>query len=160
MNSAAHPSTFCEASRMGRRWLAIIACAVWVCAVGSAAELSDGWQGRPVSGGRLVSVSFADDRHGWASGIGALLHSDDGGATWRQQWDARRDGSYWFNNVVALDRQVAMVSAFAYGRDAPGLLLRTSDGGATWKALEIGASGPTAYTSLTFAADHRTGLTR
>lgn len=133
----------------------LIAC---ICGVAlPAVDLGDGWQGHPSKGHLLVSVSFADDDHGWASGINSLMRTVNGGETWVQQWDERARGSYWFNNIVALDREVAMATAFAYGRNAPGLVLRTTDGGATWAPVAVGTADDAGFTSLVFASDHRTG---
>ncbi|MBA3686007.1 MAG: hypothetical protein H0W72_12330, partial [Planctomycetes bacterium] len=128
-----------------------------VVAHAPAVELGDGWQGRPAAGGRLVSVSFAGEDHGWAGGIGRLLTTSSGGRTWESRWDVERDGMYWFNNVASLGPSMAMASGFSYMRAGPGLVVRTEDGGATWTRVPVGGAPDASFTSLTFAADRTTG---
>ncbi|MHC8320635.1 WD40/YVTN/BNR-like repeat-containing protein [Pseudomonas sp. GB2N2] len=74
----------------------------------------------------LTSVSFVDDKHGWAVGHDAqILASEDGGVTWTKQFeDLKREApllDVWFKDVN---------SGFAVG--AYGALLVTTDGGKTW----------------------------
>lgn len=76
--------------------------------------------------GLLTSVSFADERHGWAVGhAGVILHTEDGGQTWQLQ---RSD--------TAVDRPLFAVHFFdAQHGVAVGLwslVLVTEDGGKTW----------------------------
>jgi photosystem II stability/assembly factor-like uncharacterized protein len=75
----------------------------------------------------LTSVSFIDDRQGWAGGHGGvILHSVDGGET----WDLVRSDSAEDRPIFALlfqnDRDGIAVGLWS-------LLLVTHDGGATWQ---------------------------
>ena len=79
----------------------------------------------------LTSVSFADDRHGWAVGHwGMVLATSDGGETWMVQ---RKD--------VQVDRPLFAVHFFdARNGVAVGLwslVLVTSDGGANWRGMSL-----------------------
>lgn len=79
----------------------------------------------------LTSVSFADERHGWAVGHwGAILTTADGGETWTVQ---RKD--------TQSDRPLFAVQFFdARNGVAVGLwslVLVTSDGGATWRDVVL-----------------------
>jgi photosystem II stability/assembly factor-like uncharacterized protein len=79
----------------------------------------------------LTSVSFAGDKLGWAAGHwGVILHTEDGGETWKLQ---RSDTS--------VDQPLFSV----YFSDASNgiaaglwsLALRTTDGGATWTQVKM-----------------------
>lgn len=81
----------------------------------------------------LTSVSFADEKNGWAVGHGGVIvHTADGGETWKLQ---REDS--------AVDQPLLTV----YFRDAQhgwaaglwSLLLATSDGGKTWRQVDLPA---------------------
>ena len=79
----------------------------------------------------LTAVHFADERHGWAVGHwGAIVASDDGGATWRRQ---RID--------LDEDRPLFAVHFFdARHGVAVGLwslVLTTDDGGRSWRQREL-----------------------
>ena len=82
----------------------------------------------------LRDVAFVDRRHGWAvgasttappandiSGVGVVLVTSDGGATWASQ--ATTAGSLW--SLAIVDRN----TVFAGGGYS---LFSTRDGGATW----------------------------
>lgn len=83
--------------------------------------------------GSLTSVSFADERKGWAVGHwGIVLRTQDGGETWSIQ---RRDMSVdqplfgiYFQNVR---------TGWAVGLWS--LLLHTEDGGLTWNVVRVPA---------------------
>lgn len=138
--------------------LVLIGAALWGVRPAGAGELAGGWNSRtPGVSALLVSVSFADDRVGWACGITAITRTANGGRTWRAQTPKGDTKAYWFNNVVALSPQVAMVSGFPYGWQGPGIVLRTEDAGETWKPVTVGGAPDAAFTSLVFAADRRTG---
>lgn len=90
---------------------------------------------------RLIGIAFADARHGWAVGAsinghgpkddtGVILATDDGGATWKEQFEA----SGLLRAVDCPDAQHVWVA----GRD--GLILATSDGGETWTEQQSGTS--------------------
>jgi photosystem II stability/assembly factor-like uncharacterized protein len=79
----------------------------------------------------LTSVSFVDERQGWAVGHwGVVLHSSDGGETWSLQ---RSD--------VQTDRPLFALQFFdATHGVAVGLwslVLATDDGGATWQTIQM-----------------------
>ena len=92
----------------------------------------------------LTSVTFVDDRHGWAVGHwGVILHTDDGGEHWRLQ---RTD--------TATDQPIFSVAfrdlnhGWAVGLWS--LLLETSDGGQTWQARKVGREQGLASATINF----------
>jgi photosystem II stability/assembly factor-like uncharacterized protein len=81
----------------------------------------------------LTSVSFVDERRGWAVGHwGVVLQTDDGGETWRVQ---RSD--------TTVDRPLFAVHFFDANQGVAvglwSLVLVTSDGGAHWQAVDLQA---------------------
>lgn len=79
----------------------------------------------------LTSVSFVDDRDGWAVGHwGVILNTQDGGDTWTlQRDDLGADQplfSVWFKN-----RNEGLAAGLF------SLLLKTSDGGKSWNAVSL-----------------------
>lgn len=104
----------------------------------------------------LVNASFADARVGWATGLCNIISTSDGGQTWSTQWSKGGADAYWFNSVVALSPQVAMVCGFPYGRAGGGIVLRTEDGGRNWKPVTAGTPGAN-YASMVFGTDKKTG---
>jgi photosystem II stability/assembly factor-like uncharacterized protein len=87
----------------------------------------------PLSGD-LVALRFANDKDGWAVGHDAVvLHTSDAGATWRRQYDGRKDPQagdkplldIWFDGAG----HGLAVGAF-------GLALRSDDGGHSWLHCE------------------------
>jgi len=79
----------------------------------------------------LTSVSFSDEKSGWAAGHwGVVLHTEDGGETWTQQ---RGD--------IQQDRPLFAVHFFdANNGIAVGLwslVLATADGGRSWQTVEM-----------------------
>lgn len=121
-----------------------------------AAELGDGWESRdPAVRTLLCDVSFADERNGWACGIRTIIHTSNGGRTWRKQW-AGKEG-YWINSVAALSPDVAVACGFRYGHDGPGIVLRTADAGKTWNPIAVDANKDAAYCSMVFRPDRTTG---
>lgn len=112
----------------------------------------------------LTAVSFVDARTGWAVGHGAvILHSSDGGNTWKRQFDGNDLARAASERLVqgegakpasqgAPDPSLAATKLLAeaiadkpildvnfvdaktgYAVGAYGLLLRTQDGGTTWQ---------------------------
>jgi photosystem II stability/assembly factor-like uncharacterized protein len=90
---------------------------------------------------RLGRVAFADARHGWVAGTlprpsgsggdaGVILATDDGGATWEVQYEARLP----LYPVACTDA----MHAWAAGHD--GLVIATSDGGKSWREQPSGTS--------------------
>jgi photosystem II stability/assembly factor-like uncharacterized protein len=89
----------------------------------------------------LGCVTIADDRHGWVAGTlskpsgsgadaGVILATDDGGATWEVQYEARLP----LYPVTCTDA----MHAWAAGQD--GLVIATSDGGKSWREQPSGTS--------------------
>ena len=78
----------------------------------------------------LTSVSFIDQRHGWAVGHqGVILQTRDGGDNWSLlQADSATEALF---SVLFLNEY----QGFAGGRFAT--LMRTDDGGQSWKKLSI-----------------------
>ena len=94
----------------------------------------------------LTSVSFVDDKQGWAVGHwGVVLHTEDGGETWKlQRSDTGVDQPLF--SVYFIDRtQGVAVGLWS-------LALRTADGGASWTPVKMPApragadtTGPNLY---------------
>ncbi|MDH0646957.1 YCF48-related protein [Pseudomonas sp. GD03858] len=84
--------------------------------------------------GLLTSVSFIDDRRGWAVGHGGvLLRSIDGGQNWVLQHTL--EGKPVLLSVLFVDaRHGVVVGAYGYAA-------RTADGGASWQAMQVGEKG-------------------
>ncbi|MEW8626353.1 MAG: YCF48-related protein [Candidatus Thiodiazotropha sp.] len=81
----------------------------------------------------LTAVQFVDDNLGWAVGHDELiLHSRDGGQTWRRQ----HDDPDAYGPLLGLHMRDAQagIAVGAYGR-----LLSTRDGGRHWQPLSLGA---------------------
>ena len=96
--------------------------------------------------GRLDAIAFSDRSHGWAAGEGAIIATDDGGATWTEQY---RGGA---------DISALQFSDHLHGwAVATGSLLRTTDGGASWSQAAEPAGR--ALTQVEFTdADHGWGI--
>lgn len=79
----------------------------------------------------LTSVSFVDDRRGWAVGHwGAVLATQDGGETWRvQRQDVQEDRPLFAVHFFDAQQGVA-VGLWS-------LVLVTRDGGATWQSVAL-----------------------
>lgn len=81
----------------------------------------------------LTSVSFADDKLGWAAGHwGLILHTTDGGEHWAvQRSDVTTDRPLFAIQFLDARRGVA-VGLWS-------LVLRTDDGGASWQTVQPSA---------------------
>ncbi|QYY33540.1 glycosyl hydrolase (plasmid) [Cupriavidus pinatubonensis] len=81
----------------------------------------------------LTSVSFADEKNGWAVGhAGVILHTGDGGETWTlQRSDTEADQPLF--SVLFSDRNHGLAVGLW------SLLLETDDGGHTWRQRELPA---------------------
>lgn len=79
----------------------------------------------------LTSVSFVNEKLGWAAGHwGAVLRTDDGGETWtRQRLDTTQDRPLFAIHFFDANQGVA-VGLWS-------LVLVTDDGGKSWKTVEL-----------------------
>ena len=76
----------------------------------------------------LISVSFPTEDDGWACGrYGTILHTSDGGATWRPQSSGT---TFTLSGICFVDTK----NGWAVGNK--GTILHTSDGGETWEKQE------------------------
>ena len=81
---------------------------------------------------RFTSVSFVDERHGWAVGTrGRVFATRDGGRSWVEQ---KSNVSADLSDVKFLDK----FEGWAVG--AEGTLLHTTDGGARWTMVASGTT--------------------
>ncbi|MBI1237846.1 MAG: hypothetical protein GC199_00740 [Alphaproteobacteria bacterium] len=79
----------------------------------------------------LTSVSFADDKVGWAVGHDTvILRTDDGGATWAKQFGGNDSDDALLSVLAISPTEAITVGAFAFAA-------RTSDGGATWDQFTL-----------------------
>jgi photosystem II stability/assembly factor-like uncharacterized protein len=73
-------------------------------------------------------VSFANAKHGWASGpMGSLLHTTDGGKHWKRQYFRDR----WLDDQSSY-RVEALSSKVCWAVAAGGGIYRTTNAGKTW----------------------------
>ena len=80
-----------------------------------------------------MSTFFDDLNNGWAIDSTPVLHTTDGGDTWRREGDEEDLDGLDLNGVSAIDGS----TAWAVGNQ--GLILHTTDGGKTWsEAREVG----------------------
>jgi photosystem II stability/assembly factor-like uncharacterized protein len=80
----------------------------------------------------LKDVTFVNDSLGWAVGAHhTILHTADGGKTWRRQVE-RQDKGPEFHKVLFTGPKVGWVSTAILGT-----ILHTSDGGATWVRVPL-----------------------
>jgi len=84
---------------------------------------------------------FSDSLHGWAcSGLGTIIHTSDGGASWRNQtlpsnWQYAHMASVWFTDsthgwLVGESDPYSMPAQSVFS-------LYTSDGGKTWVSRDL-----------------------
>ncbi|MGH7492476.1 MAG: WD40/YVTN/BNR-like repeat-containing protein, partial [bacterium] len=80
----------------------------------------------------LSGVDFIDDMTGWAVGAdGTILHSIDGGKTWRHQTSP---STSWLRQVVFLDKNQGWIVGFN------GTIMHTNDGGQSWRRQNSGTA--------------------
>ena len=108
---------------------AIFAIVSLVAMLAAPAGASAGWTKATISSRDLADAAFVDAERGWAVGAGgAILRTDDGGATWATQASSGQD----LKAADAADAQ----TVWAVGM---GDVVRyTTDGGATWKGSSTG----------------------
>lgn len=80
----------------------------------------------------LLSVSFCDEKNGWAAGDDLIVHTLDGGQTW--------DTHQVNVNNERLFSIACGSSTRAWAVGTGGLLVRTTDGGMTWTRQAIGTT--------------------
>lgn len=98
-------------------------------------------------GYRLLSVTFDDALHGWASGDGgAVVHTSDGGATWipvtRMQGPFQIGSEFWVMPSIAFTDSTHGFVARQFGE-----VDVTTDGGLTWSR---GVSMPVLLSAIAF----------
>lgn len=81
----------------------------------------------------LTSLSFVDDKHGWAAGHGGIIiHTEDGGESWEVQRESSPENLPLFD-VQFVSRDIG------YASGAYDTLLKTMDGGRSWSSLPTGS---------------------
>ena len=116
----------------------------------------------PVSGRRLLSVSFVSPKTGWVSmqtgalpGTISVFRTDDGGHRWQQQlsWQSDVASSALFDgpgsSTFFSDRLGYVVGPGWQGPSAT--LYRTSDGGSNWQRLQLPGRPGSSRWYLSFA---------
>jgi photosystem II stability/assembly factor-like uncharacterized protein len=89
----------------------------------------------------LISRQTCPDYSGWAAGnthggYGMIIHTTDGGCTWKRQGSAAILGAGNLSGVTAVDAQ----TAWAVGEN--GIILHTIDGGMHWERQQLPAEVP------------------
>ncbi len=80
----------------------------------------------------LTSVSFIDDKHGWAAGHGGvIIHTEDGGENWELQRKSSPQNLPLFD-IYFISKDIG------YASGAYDTLLKTIDGGKSWSSLPTG----------------------
>ncbi len=79
---------------------------------------------------RLTLLSFVSAQQGWAAAGSGILHTTDGGRSWRRQWTTPKP-------VTAL----TFVSPTHGWASVGGTLYRTTDGGASWSRIARSSGG-------------------
>lgn len=124
-------------ARAGDRLVAVGAYGNIVYSVPAAAGKGLEWRQANVPTQRLLTtVTFVDEREGWAGGHDALiLHTTDGGENWEIQYQDPMPNGDLPKPVLGIEfsdkHNGIAVGAFS-------LLLTTADGGKTWASLDAG----------------------
>ena len=121
---------------------AVFAVALCLVAAAATAFAQDGWVKQPAGTmAWLHSVFFIDQNRGWAAGSkGTLLHTQDGGRTWKATAASTDDV---VRDVFFVDEKtgwlVCEVNAYQLKSvdDPRAYLMKTTDGGAKWTRVEI-----------------------
>lgn len=115
----------------------------------SAAEVQSGWEEQSSgTSAFLTGVSAVDALDVWAVGHGVVLHTTDGGKTWKKVYEK---ASTHFTDVCAADKN----NIWFVGREGdPGtgvnFISKTEDGGATWR-VQYTAAEPYAINAISAA---------
>lgn len=92
-----------------------------------------GAQRKYLSHDDIFSISFSDEKHGWACGRwGTILYTVDGGMSWDFQ---RSHTDFTLADIFFIDNQ----NGWATGNE--GIIIHTTDGGETWVSQESPVSG-------------------
>ncbi len=131
------------------------------CAVGAGGAIlltADGgatWrearEGRTPGDG-LARLQFLDSRRGWAVGSASLLHSEDGGESWRPLVAGNDENGYFSGNAICfVDADRGWLAAHG------GTVMRSGDGGLHWSAvpMPLRADQHPALWDVTFADPQR-----
>ena len=95
----------------------------------------------------LTCLSFADGKHGWAAGHGGVIvHTDDGGHTWKAQRETALENKPLFDIQF-----LSQTTGYACG--ANDTVLKTTDGGRTWTSIPTGAEN--VYYGLAFVDEEK-----
>ncbi len=110
------------------------------------ARTSDGgatwqWVSTGIPGGLAIGfalvqggLTFTDPQHGWAvGGLGTIVHTGDGGATWTQQKLPDIYAYSHLNGVAFIDDRVGWIAGEG--------LWATTDGGASWSSKSVSRAG-------------------
>jgi photosystem II stability/assembly factor-like uncharacterized protein len=95
----------------------------------------------------FVAVDFVDENRGWVLGTKTILHTEDGGKTWTQQFYAKDSPNTFF---LAFDFTSASDGWIVGGRYSA-VVIHTRDGGRTWDTVPAaiqavsGANDKTVY---------------
>jgi photosystem II stability/assembly factor-like uncharacterized protein len=126
-----------QASPVGERLFKVaLSTADSACAVGvngnliCTADAGANWQRRRVNDLALYDVTFADPNNGWAAGeYQTILHTADGGRTWRIQHGGIRSSSATPPNFALAFSDAEHGVALGQG----GAVLVTANGGTDWR---------------------------
>lgn len=109
----------------------------FTCLHGAVFRTDDGglsWQQQPTSRrmGRFMSINFIDSDHGWVTGDADVLHTTDGGQTWRDDKFMKGCEDYYqlqdihASTISFIDRKTGWLIFNS------GLIAKSTNGGKTW----------------------------
>jgi photosystem II stability/assembly factor-like uncharacterized protein len=121
------------------------------------------WQNPTPAGNQLRGVDFIDQTTGWAVGSGGtILHTNDGGTIWTEQWSG---ATIDFYDVSAVDSSNVWVVGWrgSWVGDNGNVIISSTDGGATWTSYAMpsmtsGLSGVDFITATTGWVVGREGI--
>jgi photosystem II stability/assembly factor-like uncharacterized protein len=109
----------------------------WMIASGHLYRTSDAgltWQNTKLeTEPEFKSLSFSDQRNGWAAGWGGVIyHTDDGGLSWSKQ-NSGTTVDLW--KIFFVDATHGWATGGRTGSKWHSVMLATNDGGTSWKTL-------------------------